>query len=226
MRQKVTAIVPAYNEEKHIENVLQVLVNSDYTNEVICVNDGSTDRTAQIVKNIKGVKLLNLSKNHGKAYAIAQGIHHATGDIVVLIDADIAGLTSKACGQLVMPLVKEGYNVVIGYRSNNIEKTVFKPLTGERTYFKEDLLPHLNTLKRKGYGLELYLNYIFRNKKIKFVTLEDVKHIFKYKKRSPRVALQQETLTWRQILSEIAKQKNPATFFYYAYLANFYIKKK
>jgi len=89
----LSAIIPAYNEEKSIkETVLQVL-NSDYKNlkEIIVVNDGSKDNTASIVRKLmkryKKVKLLN-KKNTGKADSINKGIKLAKGELIAVIDAD------------------------------------------------------------------------------------------------------------------------------------------
>src|SRR5574340_36599 len=88
----VSVIVPAYNEEKRVYKVLDTLIKCRRVNEIICVNDGSTDSTLSIIKKVKGVKVVNLKKNHGKAYAVAHGIKKTQGQIVVFLDADLQGL--------------------------------------------------------------------------------------------------------------------------------------
>ncbi|MGH7245775.1 MAG: glycosyltransferase family 2 protein, partial [Candidatus Levyibacteriota bacterium] len=81
MTKKVSAIVPIFNEQKTLEAVLTTLVSSSYISEVIVVNDCSTDSSLAKLQKIKGITLINLSKNHGKAYAIAKGIEKASSEI-------------------------------------------------------------------------------------------------------------------------------------------------
>ena len=71
---KISVIVPAYNEEKKIVGVINSLFNSNSFDQIICVNDGSTDNTLQLLKKFKKITLINLKKNHGKGFAVAAGI--------------------------------------------------------------------------------------------------------------------------------------------------------
>lgn len=89
---KVSVIIPAYNEEVGIRRTVKSVLQSDYPiQEVIVVDDGSTDRTASIVKkrfrNSKRFKLIT-KKNGGKASALNIGFQIASGEIVVTVDAD------------------------------------------------------------------------------------------------------------------------------------------
>jgi cellulose synthase/poly-beta-1,6-N-acetylglucosamine synthase-like glycosyltransferase len=89
---KISVIIPAYNEEKTIVDTIKSVLNSDYPKEkleVIVVNDGSTDRTAEKVKTIKDrrVRLIN-KKNTGKADSLNVGIKEAKGEIIITLDAD------------------------------------------------------------------------------------------------------------------------------------------
>jgi cellulose synthase/poly-beta-1,6-N-acetylglucosamine synthase-like glycosyltransferase/peptidoglycan/xylan/chitin deacetylase (PgdA/CDA1 family)/spore germination protein YaaH len=88
----VSIIVPAYNEERVIEATLRSLLNSDYDNfEIIVVDDGSQDRTSEVVREHFSeqplVKLFT-EPNAGKAAALNLGLRHAKGDVVVALDAD------------------------------------------------------------------------------------------------------------------------------------------
>ncbi|MEM3702375.1 MAG: glycosyltransferase [Candidatus Micrarchaeia archaeon] len=88
----VSFIIPAYNEEETILDTIKSVLESDYPQdkiEIIVVNDGSTDRTAEVVKTIKDkrVKLIN-KKNSGKADSLNKGIEKAKGEIIVTLDAD------------------------------------------------------------------------------------------------------------------------------------------
>jgi cellulose synthase/poly-beta-1,6-N-acetylglucosamine synthase-like glycosyltransferase len=92
----VSIIVPAYNEEKNIVRKLENLLQQGYPfMEVIVVNDGSTDRTAELVQSFieknslqHKVKLLNISKREGKPSAINHGFRYCKGEIIVISDAD------------------------------------------------------------------------------------------------------------------------------------------
>jgi poly-beta-1,6 N-acetyl-D-glucosamine synthase len=86
---RLTVIVPAYNEEKVVERTIQGLISTSYPNkEVIVVDDGSTDKTSDIIdKYKKQVKILHKT-NGGKASAINFALAYATGEIIVIVDAD------------------------------------------------------------------------------------------------------------------------------------------
>lgn len=86
---KITVIVPAYNEDKVIERTIQALVETKYPNkEIIAVDDGSKDNTFQIINKYKNqIKALH-KENGGKASAINFGLAYATGEIIVVVDAD------------------------------------------------------------------------------------------------------------------------------------------
>ncbi len=86
----VSILIPAYNEEKVIAGTLKSILKADYPKnklEVIVINDGSTDKTGEIVSAFKNVKLIN-KKNGGKATALNLGLKHAKGEIIGVVDAD------------------------------------------------------------------------------------------------------------------------------------------
>ncbi len=88
-KKNVSVIVTAYNEEENIEKCIESIQNQDYDGdvEIVIVNDGSTDKTADIIANYP-VKLINLENNHGKAQALNMGVNNAKGDILVFSDSD------------------------------------------------------------------------------------------------------------------------------------------
>jgi len=91
---KLSILIPVYNEEKTVIKVLKnIQINKikDVDFEVIIINDGSIDSTISILENNKHLfnKLIDLNKNHGKGYAVKQGLNIATGDFVIFQDADL-----------------------------------------------------------------------------------------------------------------------------------------
>ncbi len=104
MKRLVSVIIPAYNEEKVIGKCLESVTNQDYAGkmEIIIVNDGSTDKTAEIISKYP-VKLIDLKQNVGKANALNIGIKNAYGAILVFSDSD-SYLASDAIRSLVKRL--------------------------------------------------------------------------------------------------------------------------
>ena len=84
---KVSVIIPAYNEEKTIKNVINIVKKSDLVNEIIVVNNSSTDNTSKIAKDL-GANVVECP-NKGKGYAMEAGIEHAKNEIIVFLDADV-----------------------------------------------------------------------------------------------------------------------------------------
>ncbi len=118
---KISLVIPAYNEEKIISETIKAALSfmeenfSDF--ELIIANDGSTDKTAEIVKSISDsrLKLVGYEKNRGKGAAVRQGVISATGDYIVYTDADLAyGI--EVVGEIVKALEDSGRDAVLGSR--------------------------------------------------------------------------------------------------------------
>lgn len=111
----VTVVVPAYNESANIAATVHSLAASDYPDvEVVVVDDGSTDGTGDIVQrlNLPRVRLIRQA-NAGKPAALNNGIAHARGDLLVLVDGDTV-LEPKAVGRLVQPFRNPDVGAVSG----------------------------------------------------------------------------------------------------------------
>ena len=116
----LSVIIPAYNETKRIAATLFSIKNylskQAYDWEVLVVNDGSKDNTAEIVKGFafqdSRFRLIDNQKNNGKGYVVKQGMLEATGEFRLFTDAD----NSTTIGQIekFWPYAKEGYGLVIG----------------------------------------------------------------------------------------------------------------
>lgn len=221
----VSAIVPAYNEEQRVADVLSVLIKSTFVDEAICVDDGSLDQTTQVARSIDHVHVVRFRKNRGKSSAVTEGIRRTRGEIVLLFDADIGNLKETHIRQLAQPLLQEKADGVIGYLDRDyLPDKVFRPLSGIRSYYRKDLLPFLPVMEDKGYRLELFLNYKFRNKNIRTVPLKGILHTSKLTKQPIDKSLAVTAEATFAIFDEILHQKNPPGYFYETYLYLFYLK--
>lgn len=122
MKPYLSVIIPAYNEAKNLPltliSVNEILSRVDYSYEVIVVNDGSKDATAEavlrLVHVIKNLRFINNKENHGKGWVVRQGMLEAQGEIRLFMDADNATTVDQFSKMI--PYFKEGYQIVIGSR--------------------------------------------------------------------------------------------------------------
>ncbi len=99
----VAVFVPAHNEAAHIQQTLQALKASDYPHfDIIVIDDGSTDHTAELAAAVPGVKVIRLITNQGKAHALNTALNHTQAEIIVCVDAD-THVSPKTLRYLVQP---------------------------------------------------------------------------------------------------------------------------
>lgn len=126
---KLSVIVPVYNERWTVEQLLRQVLTSqvDLDIEVIVVDDGSTDGSAEVVERLVGeddrIKLVRHPKRRGKGRAIRTAIHHITGDIAVIQDADLE-YNPDEFPKLIRPIVDGRADAVFGSRYAGPERRV------------------------------------------------------------------------------------------------------
>ena len=116
--EKLTIIIPAYNEESTICELLNKVQSAPLSieKEIIVVDDGSTDNTLDVVSNISNIKVIAEEQNRGKGHAIKVGISQATGDIIIIQDADLE-YDPNDYQSLIDPILKGEAEVVYGSRA-------------------------------------------------------------------------------------------------------------
>ena len=114
---KLSVVIPVFNEEKTIEETIKKVQDIDIDKEIIIVDDCSTDKTRHIIENLKAsnIKVLFHDKNSGKGRSLRTGFKHATGDIVIIQDADLE-YDPEEYQRLIEPIVKGHADVVYGSR--------------------------------------------------------------------------------------------------------------
>ncbi|MDB5439295.1 MAG: hypothetical protein JWM33_1722, partial [Caulobacteraceae bacterium] len=114
----ISVLICAYNEADRIETVLRALVSHPLIAEVVVVDDGSTDATADKVRAFPAVRLISYPINRGKTYALACGAEAVSCDHVMLLDADLAGVDAEAITALAAPILAGEAEVSISLRAN------------------------------------------------------------------------------------------------------------
>lgn len=112
---KLSILIPVYNERATILEILKRVQAVPYEKEIIAVDDGSTDGTRELLAQAQGVTVLYHDRNRGKGAAIQTALAHATGDIVVIQDADLE-YDPRDYKQLVEPIMEGRAKVVYGSR--------------------------------------------------------------------------------------------------------------
>lgn len=162
---QVSAIVPVYCEEKTVAQVVGALLKSPLIDEVICVDDASEDSSLKILKGFgKKIVLIEHKRNRGKGGALVSGIRKAKGEIITFIDGDLLNLNNKHIETLLTPVLKGKTRSVLGYGALRLQSMA--TWTGNRAYYKKDLLSHLKKLSSSRFGVEMYLNHYFKDSKI------------------------------------------------------------
>ena len=204
--EKVTAIICVYNEETTVKEVVSTVADY-FFDEVIVVNDGSTDKTDEILKGISpfyNFKYIVLPENKGKGYAMATGIENSTGEIIVFIDADLLKLNNDHLRHLITPMIHKEADMVLGQPSETLidyNINPFKSFTGQRAVFKQDISPIVEKMKHSRFGVETLINLYYQSegKKVKYIMLEGLKHPTKFDKTSTPQAIKDFVYEGHQI---------------------------
>lgn len=188
---KVAAIIPALNEEENVGNVLEVILSSKDLDEVILVDDGSNDRTAEIGEEL-GAKVIKLPKKggSGKGNAMRQGVSNTDAEIIVFFDADLIGLTKEHISLLVEPVLTNKAVMCVGLRERwgglpefFVKIDPLSAIGGERA-MRRFVFENIPLRFVKGFAIETALNYYCLIKKLPvcYVRLKGLNMVIKEKK--------------------------------------------
>jgi glycosyltransferase involved in cell wall biosynthesis len=187
----ISCIVCAYNEGARIGTILRAVDGHPALKEVIVVDDGSTDDTVAHVRAYPDVRLVSHAANRGKTYAMGQGVAAATGDHLMFLDADLAGLGAREIDLLVAPIASGRAKVSISLRRNSLglyRMIGLDFVSGERVvpaWLVRDQVQTLLTLPR--WGGETFINQLIIDARlpIEIVDWPGVSNVRKYRKVGP-----------------------------------------
>ncbi len=165
----VSVIIPAFNEEETIAEVVKVCLRTPEVGEVIVINDGSTDKTEEELWNFKDkIKVIGLSQNQGKGYAVAQGVKSARYDYLLFLDADLINLQPHYLASLFWPVLADQADMTIAV-SVSFYSPYYRswPLSGQRCLKRNSFNSRIiKKMEKTGYGLEVFLNELMKKKRV------------------------------------------------------------
>ena len=211
MTPRVAIIIPAYNEEPRIGNVLRAATRTRLGHEVIVVSDASQDRTAQVARAYEGVRVIELPFNTGKGGAMAAGAAATEATILVFVDADLTGLKPEHIDQIVRPLLDNRSDMCIGiFRGgkfwSDTAQRISPYISGQRAMRRElfDSIPFLSEIRM---GVEVTINtYAKRSKaRITRTVLRGVSNTHKERKLGLVKGVKARTKMYAEIALAIRK---------------------
>jgi glycosyltransferase involved in cell wall biosynthesis len=175
---KLSIVIPVYNEEENVpllyRELKEVLEELPYDYEIIFVNDGSRDRTGEVLEEIaqkdKKVKVIEFARNYGQTSAMMAGMDFASGDIIITMDGDLQN-DPKDIPRL-LEKIKEGYNVVSGWRKKRKDAAISRKLPSKIANW---LIGKITGVRIHDYGCTLKA---YRSDVIKRVRLYGELHRF------------------------------------------------
>ncbi len=190
---KVAAIIPAYNEEKTIISVLDALKQAPIVSQIIVVSDGSEDDTVHVVSSCysntsDGVEIIELLENRGKGGAVMAGLDRCAAEVILVLDADLIGLTTDHIEDLLQPVISGEALMSVGIFekgrvATDLAQKMAPFLSGQRA-LRRDLLENISDLDLSRFGLEMALHqYVEENElAAEVVQLPDLSHVMKEEK--------------------------------------------
>ncbi|MBI2644657.1 glycosyltransferase [Candidatus Uhrbacteria bacterium] len=186
----ITAIIPAYNEEKNIGRVLDVLMHANIFSSVLVVDDGSQDHTADVART-HGALVIQ-QENQGKGAAMIAGARAADTEHIFFCDADVIGLKREHICLLVDPVVSGMAAMTVGLRDRGVFFTWLLPhiapiLGGERALSRILFLAMVETYAHcslSDFGIETYMNAYCSSRRLRIlpVKMQGVTQIIKEQK--------------------------------------------
>ena len=213
LMEKVGVIIPAWNEERDIRVVLDTLGSIEWLDQVVVVDDGSSDSTLSVAQDCAGnfprMVVKHSPVNQGKGSAMLAGIRELPSDVdtVVFLDADLIGLTENHLEILISPVKNQTCDMSVaifkeGYWRTDLSQRFAPNLNGQRCLPRQAAENALIPLAESGYGVEIGLTLFARQKnwRIKYVGWTGMTHDMKEHKLGGVEGYRVRAMMYRQIL--------------------------
>jgi len=190
---KISCVIPAYNEENRVGKVVKVVKSCSLISEVIVVSDGSIDKTAEEAKLAGADKVIELKENIGKGGAVFKGAEIANYPILLLLDADLISLKEEHLKRLIDPFFKKEVDMVIGVLKDDLGQKILPLISGQRVV-RRDFILRFPEIKKSRFNLEILMNKFAKKLKYKvvFVELENLYHFKKEEKYKNEIYLKKK----------------------------------
>ncbi|MGC9599095.1 MAG: glycosyltransferase family 2 protein [Minisyncoccia bacterium] len=146
MDKTLSIIVPVHNEQDALvtlhEEIQAAVIQLKRPYEIIYVNDGSTDQSLAVLKNLKGATIIDLNRRYGQATALDAGFKAAEGDIIISLDGDGQN-DPKEIPLLLAELARGSYDVVAGWRKSRKDRSSIRILTRIGRWFRKLFIGHI-----------------------------------------------------------------------------------
>lgn len=217
INENISVIIPAYNEAKNIGRVLNVVRECEFVDEIIVVDDGSTDKTASIVSGTsdKRLRLVTHKRNKGKGAAMASGIEHAKYDLLLFLDSDLVGLKREHILEILSPVVfSRESDLSLGVfslkkwhkaTSTKLANRIFPGISGQRAIYKK-CLPPMEKMKKSRFGVDLLITRSVPKKRRAIVALEGLSQVIKENKNPDPVEVIANRIKMYQEVSKTLKE--------------------
>jgi len=185
---RVAAIVPAFNEAGRIGAVLSILEKTQGLDEIIVVDDGSTDETFAEVPRENGIRAVRMKRNSGKGAALLAGVKASRAEVLVFVDADLVRLESRHIENLLKPVLNGEADMTTavfrgGRWRTDWSQRLVPYISGQRA-LRRDFFLSLRGLEEARFGIETALTWEAKRRalRIKKVPWEGVTHVMKEEK--------------------------------------------
>lgn len=183
----VSVIIAAFNEAPTVARSVADVIGHPQVSEVIVVDDGSTDATAEEARQA-GAQVITLPENRGKAAALDAGVAVAREDVLLFVDADVTGLSHEVLSRIMRPVIEGRCDMYVGIRARktlwlNRLLRVFPIIGGERALTRA-LWQRVPTRHMHGFRIEIALNHTakYHGRGMGFELIEGVVHRTKERK--------------------------------------------
>jgi glycosyltransferase involved in cell wall biosynthesis len=208
----VSVVVPAYNEASRVAAVLEPLLACSDVDEIIVVDDGSDDGTADVAGSYP-VTVVRLEKNRGKAAALDEGVRTAANDTLCFLDADLVGLRVEHVQRMIAAYREHQLDMVVGVFANgrmntDLAQKINPYASGQRILSRRLWERAKENIHEMDYGIEIALSKLaakegWRKEKVK---LEGVTHVLKEEKRGFAVGIKDRLKMYGDMVKWLVKK--------------------